>query len=75
MTHFKPYPIEFIERNLAMAFKDLLYGNTSTKEFAYDFLFDLKQELLDDEQYEKLAQLAHLEQIYGYTLPHLTVMP
>tara|TARA_R110002153_G_scaffold68523_1_gene181762 strand:+ start:862 stop:1086 length:225 start_codon:yes stop_codon:yes gene_type:complete len=70
MKKYEPWLPEFAERNLSIAFKDLLYGDVSTQEFAYEYLFDLKQELLDDEEYEKLAQFAQAEQIYGYGIPY-----
>jgi len=75
MKKYEPWPPEYAERNLTIAFKDLLYGEEHTKQFAYEYLFDLKQELLDDEEYEKLAQFARAEQIYGYSIPYVTVMP
>ncbi len=71
MQKFQPWPTEFAERNLCIAFKDLCYGTEASKQFAFDYLFDLKQELLDEEEYEKLAQFARAEQIYGYPIPYM----
>lgn len=72
---YKPFTDEQLERNLSIAFKDLLYprenGYSTTKdvqEFALEYLQDMKRELLEEEQYEKLAQFARLEYIYGYVV-------
>lgn len=72
---YKPFSDEQLERNLSIAFKDLLYPRDSpyattkdTKEFALEYLQDIKRELLEEEQYEKLAQFCRLEYIYGYVV-------
>ena len=72
---FKPFTDDQLERNLSIAFKDLLYPRendySTTKdvqEFALEYLQDMKRELLEEEQYEKLAQFARLEYIYGYVV-------
>lgn len=73
--NYKPFTDEQLERNLSIAFKDLLYprespyaSNKDTQEFALEYLQDMKRELLEAEQYEKLAQFARLEYIYGYVV-------
>jgi len=73
---YAPFTDCELQRNVATAFKDAVYPMTTawatskaTQEFAVEYLTDLKRELLDDEQYEKLCQFHQMENMYGIKIP------